>query len=361
MSDYFSKLEYHALRTPKGQPVGRIRKIMPQQERIGFFDEARKSVWIFTYEGEYVNEVRIPEGRGPGEIEHLSDVLFTKEDLIYALGLYKIVVYNTDGKFIEETKFKTIIRKFIYVPETQEYIGYADNSLNEQMANEHAGHNLIAVNKEGTFTKSFIPVPNGREYMGYIVPNNFPTYQEEQLFFSHLSDTVYTVYADSVKPRYILDYGEDTIPEEVFDRRGNYSDVFYEWVDFSENELEAKGYISFLTFFNETNSYIYANLGSHNITYTIMYNKVTKETVVGPSRFTNDIDYNYVPFIYESDDHALYTIIEAYDFLTNLNEIYKNEPQKYRSPQMQSLINIAHSLDENSNPVLQIATFRDNK
>lgn len=358
MSEFFSGLEYKPLRTPERRPIGRIRKIMPQDEQIAFYDEARKSVWVFTYDGEYVNEIEIPQGRGPGEIEHMNDVLFTKDGFIHALGAFKIVVYDMEGEFVEETEFTFYVYKFIYNQETDEYIGYASNSLNLKLNNEHSGHNLIVFNKKGTITKSLVPIPNGRGHIGYHIPNNFPIYQNNQLFFPHLSDTVYTLQPAGALPRYILDYGEDAIPEEVFDRRKNYSDVVYEWVDFMKEEIDAKDYISHLTFFNETDIYIHLRISTREDQYNVLYNKETGETTVGPNRFTNDIDYAYVPFMYESSDKAIYTIIESHDLLRKLNDMYENDPEKYADPKMRPIIDLAHSLDENSNPILQIATFK---
>ncbi|NBC03786.1 MAG: 6-bladed beta-propeller [Bacteroidetes bacterium] len=359
MSKFFSSLEYKLLETPPNKPIGRIRKIMPQENYIALFDKARKSVWIFDYDGSFINEISIPTGRGPGEVTDLSDVIISDDGLVHAMGAFKIVVYNSKGEFIRATEFDFFIYNFMYNTKTKEYIGYADNSLN-QMLQEHGGHNLLFFDHDGNINRSAVPIPKGREHIGYLISNRFPRLnnQNHHYFFSHLSDTVYTIQNSEVSPRYILDYGEDSIPEEVFDRRNNYSDVVYEWVDFMREEIEAQDYISFLSFFNDTDRYIHFRIGTRNDQYNVLFNKQTGETIVGPNRFTNDIDYGYVPFMYGSSDKALYTIIESHNFINHINEIYENERQKYADPRMRPLIKLAHEISENSNPVLQIATFK---
>jgi len=65
-----------------------------------------------------------------------------------------------------------------------------------------------------------------------------------------------------------------------------------------------------------------------------------------------------VPFFYESYDNAIYTVIEANDLLRRLNEIYETEPETYAHPKMKRLRELGYSLNDNSNPILQIATFK---
>jgi len=156
------------------------------------------------HEGQYVNEVEIPEGRGPGEVTNLNDVVLTEEQEIHALGEFKIAVYDLKGKFLEETPFDFRIYKFHYYSPTDEYIGYADNSLNPDLAEGHGGHNLLYFNKESEITQNFLPIGTGREHMGSQISNRFPGYRIHRLFFQYLVDTVYTVDGSAVHPRFIL-------------------------------------------------------------------------------------------------------------------------------------------------------------
>lgn len=358
MSDYFSGLSYVPLKSPEGVPIGRIRKFMIKKDRLAFYDEAANRVWVYSKSGQYQNHVTIPLGRGPGEIIRMNDVIVDESGLIHAIGEFKIVVYNTDGEFIRETNFEFFIYAFTYLENDDLYVGYAGNSLNTQMNNSHAGHNLLFFDRNGKVVDSAIPIPNGREHMKAIVPNNFPSY-DETLFFPHLSDTVYTVDSDRPLPRYSLNFGDRSIPEEVFGRRKNYSDIVYEWREFREKEIMENDYVSYLFFFNETKRYIHFRISTESDQYNVIYDKKSGKSTVGPRKLTNDIDFAYQPFFYESSDTALYTVIEAGDLIRELNYLYENEPEKYRHPNTQDLVKIAQNISENSNPVLQIATFKE--
>jgi hypothetical protein len=358
MSDFVSDIEYIPLQTPKGRPIGRVRKFLINDSYLGFYDEARKSVWVYTKNGEYINEVIIPEGKGPGEIENLEDVILTDQGEIHALGSFKIVVYDVSGDFINETTFDFWIYSFEFISSSEEYVGCAENLMNRMLQNEHTGHNLLFFNKEGTITKSSLPIPNGREEMGFIVQNRFPTFQDQKFFFPHLVDVIYSITDSTVVPRFHLDYGINSIPESVFDRRKNYSSGPEGRLEFISEELVSNDYISYLEFFLETDLFIHIQISTGRNRYTVMYNKKTKQTKIGDGRLVNDIDYGLVPYFYESFDNALYTVIEANDLLRHLNDIYENEPSKYADPKMKRLRELANSLNENSNPILQIATFK---
>ncbi|NBC04812.1 MAG: 6-bladed beta-propeller [Bacteroidetes bacterium] len=359
MSDFFSNLSYIPLQVPENEYVGQTEKIIITDDYIALFDKLQYSVWIFTHKGEYINKVQIPQGKGPGEIMHFSDVIITQDHLVRAMGALKIVVYNFEGELIEETEMDFLVYKFTFDNETGEYIGYADNKLNIPLNNEHTGSNLIYFDSAGNITKSLMPIGKGKQHISFGVPNNFPVYRNNQRFFSHLENIIYTIEGDSVMPEYYLDFGAYTITDEVFERRTDYSNVVYEWVDFWKNEIVANNYVSHLFFFNETESFIHFRFATANNQHNAIYNKITKQVVTGPKRFTNDIDYGYVPFIYESFGNSLYTIIEANDLLRHLNDMYENEPEKYGDPKMERLRELGNSLNGNSNPILQIATFKD--
>lgn len=359
MSDFFDSIDYVSLKTPDNDVIGRIRKIVIQDDYMAFLDQAKNSIWIHTAEGEYVNEVAIPVGRGPGELEQIEDIVFTGNNEIHALGAFKIVVYEMDGEYQREIPFRFFIYRFTYDEDSKLYIGYAANSLNDILDNTHSGKNLIVFNNKGEIVDSFLPIPEGRQELGYLVPNKFPTYNGETLFFPHLVDTVYTITSSGASPKYALDYGDYSVTDEVFARRSIYDNSEHAAFEFTENELWANDYVSNMTFFNETDAYIFFRIGVGRTQYNVIYDKNKKESKVGPMKFVNDMDFGFVPNIYASSDTALYSIIEAGDLIRQLNDLYENEPEKYAQPNTQNLVRLARSVSENSNPILQIATFKE--
>lgn len=362
MSDYFSDINYYYLKSPEERPIGRIRKLMFQDNYIALYDEAQNSVWVYTNEVSFVNEIKIPEGRGPGELTSIFDVIFTKDNKIHALGVFKIVVYNLEGQFEDEIAYDFSADRFINKrgSEGEGYFIYAGNLPNkERLADNFAGHNLISVDNGGNPQKSFLPIADGKEEISLGVPNNFPRYNGQQLFFAHLIDTIYSINGEKLSPKYALDYGDYAVPEEVFDRRDEYG-ASYRWGEFMENEIEGN-YIAYLSYFHETDRFLHFSVSDGNTNYVVVHDKITETTKVSPDQLTNDIDYGKLPYMFEAHDNVLYTAVGANFLLRHLDDLYQNDREKYNSPKMKKLRNLADSIDENSNPVLIAMPFKEKR
>ncbi len=360
MSDVFESLEYVHLQTPGDRPIGRVRKYLVRENFLAFYDQARRTVWLYNRDGEYLTEVRIPRGRGPGELERINDIFLTERGEVHALGNFKIVAYNVNNEFMHETAFDFYIYKFAYDPAESIYIGYASNEPNQAtLGGDRSGHNLLFFDHSGRILHADIPIPSGREKIGYHIPEKFPYYRTETHFFPHLSDTVYTIRGKDVYPKYLLDYADHSIPEEVFQRRKSYSPVDYEWTEFVQNEIHDENYVSYLTYFNETDHkivfYIHAGRGNP---FTIVYDKETGEAIAGEGRFINDIDYGPVPNIFSHTDQELVTTIDAVELISHLEDLYEDDPEKYHHPRLDPLREMAETMEITDNPFLMIATFK---
>jgi hypothetical protein len=357
MSRFVQKLEYRILNTPDNDFIGRIRKIIPQGNRIAFYDEARKSVWVHTTDGEYINEVSIPEGRGPGELTDISDIIYTKDRNIHALGPFKIVVYNEEGEFLRETDFDFFIYKFAWLSEADIYVGYADNSLNP-MLEDHDAQNLLFFDSSGNVIKSEIPIPKGREHIKYQIPNRFPSYNEKIYFFPFLSDTIYSIGNGVTQQEYIIDYGQQSLTDEVFDRRSDYSNVAYEWQDFFRSEIIANSYVSFVRYLVNSDSVMLLSVSTGQNSYIVLYDRSRSDITVSSENFYNDIDNGFVPSMFEGGGNKLYSIIEPYQLINHLNELYENDPDTYAEPKTRHLIELSQKVKEADNPILIIATLK---
>ncbi|MCC5915486.1 MAG: 6-bladed beta-propeller [Balneolaceae bacterium] len=358
MSQFFSSVEYHPLVTPDDKQIGRITKTMVLDEYFGFYDEARNSVWVFTRDFEYVNEVRIPQGRGPGEVIQMTDAVLTNDGLVHALGAYNMVIYNLEGELVDEALIDLFITKIAYDESSQEYIGYASNHLNRELNGDYSGHNLIYFDRSGTVTGGELPIENGRQYIAQYIPNRFSAYNDYDLVSPALIDTVYSIYNGSIEPRYYLDFGDDSIPEEVFNLRDSYASHEYDWANFFSTEIDGNNYIGFLSMFNETDAFIHFRFGTREQNYNAIYNKETEEISIGSGLMVNDIDYGFVHFNYQSFDDALFTIVEPSDLLYHLNDLAENAPEKLQSSKMRDLIELADSIDEDGDPILKILPFK---
>jgi len=357
MSEFFSGITYFHLETPDNTPIGRIEKITVRDPYIALYDRQKASVWIFTKDGDYVNEINIPPGRGPGELEHLQDAFFGEDHLIHVMGAFKLLVFDLNGNVVGENNIDYMVYNFYYDPDSELYFGNAGSILNANIPPQHKSRRLFAFRKDGSVQASYLPIEKMKQGIDFSVPNYFPEFRDQVYYFEHLSDTVYTLEGTDLTPVYYLDFGRYKIPAEVFSRRTNYSKEIWQWVEFVENELKGK-YIVYKHNFELTNEFIYFKINTGEEGYVVFYDRNSNNIHIGRNNLVNDIDYGYSPFFYLSSDSSLYSYVEANSFLRHMNNIYENEPEKYDSPKMHRLRELAQRLGESHNPILMRLDFK---
>lgn len=356
-SHYFTDIQYLTLDTPHDELIGNVTKIIVNENYIGLFDEAKGGVWLFNHQGIYITEVTIPEGRGPGELIQLQDIIITNDQKIHALGTHKIVVYDFEGLLTEEIDFQFLVYKFTFLEESGTYLGYADNVTNYGMNNPYSGHNLIEFSKNGKIANGYLSINKGKENLGFDIPSRFTNYGNNQIFFAQLDDIIYQINNLGVLPRYKLDFGEYSIPENAYVNREKYG--ISGGAEFIEKELLEKNYVVFKSFFIETDSYLFFQFSAGFDPYSVFHDKKNKETRVTAGTIVNDINFGPDVWQFASFENTVYSVIEPYALLSHLNNVYEKNPEKYNDKKMRPLIKMAQSINENSNPVLQIATFKN--
>ena len=352
LSQFVSEIKYFNLNIPDDQPVGRIEKIISKNGLLAFFDTLKRSVWIFDEQGNYINEITIPYGKGPGEAEALSDIYFTDSHQVHVVGLFKILVFDRYGVLVSDLPLHFKVNKINYDEERNLYYGYIGVSINAKVSDAFRGDVLYLFDNEGTIVESYFPIGKGKQGILYSPPSNFPEYGDEKYFFRYLTDTVYVMEDAQPVAAYAIDYGENTIPKEVFERRKKYGSEIWQWTEFWKAEITTRNYLYALTNFEQSARYIHFRTGNRNNYFQILYDKKSDSVFVAEHNFINDIDYGFTPFIYMGDDEFLYSYIEANDFLRHMNKMYKDEKEKYASPKMKRLRELAYSLSDNNNPIL---------
>jgi hypothetical protein len=187
MSEYFSSIEYIQLKTPKESPIGSIFKIIERDGKLLLFDRKRSSIWVFDDFGNFLNEITIPVGRGPGEVEYLADVFVSKNSLIHAVGQFKIVVYNLNGRLEESFNIDFNPFYIFYDEELDLYSGYVATMLNPNVDEKYKNQNILFFDKTGEIKGSALRIREGAEGIRFNIPNYFTEYKDEIFFFSSYS------------------------------------------------------------------------------------------------------------------------------------------------------------------------------
>lgn len=358
MSRFFESIDYKYLETSPSQPIGRISKIQVQNNQMLLLDLSKNSIWLFTTSGKFLKQIEIMKGRGPGEVEHLLDAYMDVSNDIHVLGFYKVLVFDSDGNFKKQIPLDFKVNKISYDHKDNLYYGYVGVSINTRINQSHRNKTLYVFNDNGEIVESALPIGEGKEGILYEAPNNFPEFTKKKYFFLSLVDTVYEIETQNSltsSPRYYLDYGDYSIPSEVFEKRENYSKEFWNWKEFWDKEIVSQNYLTYLTNFEITDSYIHFRVGNDTDSYMIIYNKNERKTYVGKDKFLNDLDYGPSPYIYLSSDDALYTYVEANDFINHIDDLPESHLKYFLSDEIKM---IYQSVGKYSNPILMKLSYK---
>lgn len=348
MSDYFSSIEYVQLETPQEKPIGSIFKIIERDEKLFLFDRKRNSIWLFDNSGNYLNEIIIPIGRGPGEVEYLADVFVSKNLMIHALGQLKIVVYDLNGNFKEDVNLDFNPFYLYYDTDLELYSGYVATMLNPKVDEKFKNQNILFFDKTGEIKNGALKIREGAEGIRFNIPNYFTEYKGNVFFSPHIQDTIYSYEGGKFEPRYFLNFFENSITSNTLSKRYDYSKVIWDWGSFWDEEVSNKGLISNVTFYEFTEQYIFLRVGNRYSQHMVVFDRNTKKVKVGGNKFINDLDLGPSPFIFSSSDDYLISYVESNDFTDHFdlieadtnNDLYLNA------------LDFSKSINRDGNPVL---------
>ncbi|TVR13299.1 MAG: 6-bladed beta-propeller, partial [Balneolaceae bacterium] len=349
LSELFREIEYVTLNTPENQIIGPFVKKIIQDDKIALFDNQNSSMWVFNTEGEYLNRIEIKNGRGPGEVMHLSDMTFASNNTIHALGAMKVLKFDLSGNLLNEFLFNGAVYQLSYFIEEGLYAGFANNSFNIGF-DEVSGKNLLIFDEYGTVVDGFLPIDERFDGLIYSTFNNFPVYGNTQLLFIHLIDKIFEISPDGVRTRYTLNFGKNSIPDEIFDHMSRYRRP----LDFYRSEVVDNDYVAYIVQVGEVKNKLLLTVRMNHQNYTVIFNKETHNTTVHKN-IINDIDFGFFPNLYTVHDNKLFARIEAIDIINRAKKL--RESDIMISPEIASFLKLSESLTVESNPVLLIGTF----
>ena len=356
MSELFSKLQYITLKTDSENQIGRITKIQVTDKYIALLDDAKKGVWIFTRMGSLLNFIAVPDGNGPGEVTFLFDFDIDDQNRIHAIGRFKMVVYNLDGTLQNEFTFKYPGYKFSYFSESDIYAIYTYGSSYQTGQIDNTGSNIIFIDSSGKLQETALPVQLFKGNIKIIIPDNFPSFNGKQLFVGHPDPVVYQIEPGSLKERYILDFGNHSVPPETYELRENYTSE----TRFIVKEILDKGFITFIMRVLETKKWAIFDFQVANGKRHYAIHDKTKDTTGVASHLVNDIDYGLSPFFDTATDSKIFTIVQPNDLLKRLQKIKQENPELLRGSKMQNLLNLTDTLSTFDNPIIMEATVKPN-
>jgi hypothetical protein len=233
-----------------------------------------------------VNEISIPEGRGPGEVLRIGgyDV---KDGLIAILdiGNLKTVLYNLEGEYLSEFVFDGVRPNEIEMIDSETFILKAIRNPDGM---------FHIVNSEGSVLPSFQKHQvdaNLNVFSGEMV------YKDGSFYFGGYAEPIirrYDILDDKVEPVFSRAIIDDYDSSDNYEERGGGEYrvfAFAEHAEFASHDLEVSGdYLYLARHTNGDPNYRFLDVyhiedGRYEVSFPMQYN---------PSSVTSDENYLYV-------------------------------------------------------------------
>ncbi|EAZ82272.1 6-bladed beta-propeller [Algoriphagus machipongonensis] len=241
--EIFEVVDLLTIKNSQNFPISKINKIKKIEDNLWILTSS--IVLITDLEGN-LNNVIQSQGYGPLEYQKLSDIhwnpyLSLVEILDSDQG--KIIRYDKNGVAKNEWKNKFLRLASSFYPQENKYWIYGGTFFDGD------GGRLVVVDYQNDKKlNTYFPLGDERNYLNVIEPNNFIAYNKSLLFFHTYNDTIYSIENDNLYPTYLLNFGPNRIPSEIF------SQDFKDIMEFGQ-ELEKNGFVDLINsiYFSEGN------------------------------------------------------------------------------------------------------------
>ncbi len=341
-SHIISNIEYLQLEIPEGKIVGNIGKVFFCDGYIGLIDRRKRSVWVFTDQGKYINEIPVIIGQGPGEVLTFSDADFGDRNEVHILGAYRINTFNYQGELENEVQLPFLTRSFKYISNQNSYVAFMNNEIATPEGDLRKGlYNLYTFDSEGKIIERFLPFKQKKADLSRLLISNFYSFEGKLHHFSFLNNQIYQILnPQKIEIKYTLDYGEEKIPEKLFQNKPNYETG----LSFLREEVYTKDFI-LINAVMETNKYLIVGINYGEKSGYLFFNKTNEEkTVIESSRFHNDFVPDLIIYFHLSYENYIYGVKSAEEVVGKI----RSNPNLNND----ELVEIADKLSQNDGPVL---------
>jgi hypothetical protein len=330
------------LETNESFYISDIDKMRYYDNKFFVFDEVRsKKLLCFGKDGKFLYQVGTV-GKAEGEYITPRDININpwkKRIELYDIMNNKILFYDFQGRYIGYSKFGRKARAIALV-DSISYAVFNDGEYNDLPFNLFVTPiDSFKVQRPG------IPFQGQRDVMNGV--NSFSDFGPNTLLAFSLNDTIYEVTRNGAKPKYLIDYGNNRIPEEVLSKR----------MDDIVNFLSDKNIPGFISNLIETSEYLTFSYTYSSLSYNTVFIQKSSGRITNLFNPANDI--NYIPFkppMCTMGDRFV-SKIPAYEIVSTYAEISKvknNSPGMVNIEAYNKLKDIAQDLKEDDNPVLLV-------
>lgn len=278
LSEIASEVNYTFLETKDDAMIGRIDKLLIQDDKIYILDShGSKSLFIFNLKGQLIHKIN-DHGQGPGEFTEPGDFTIDEKRgrlYIYCSRLKKICVYGLTGKYIEEWFTELWFSSFQSL-ENNTFLAFTNNKFNDI---DGENYDLIFFSRDQKIIKPLHQndIKNNQGRLSFSFGKNFIRGTNRLLFFRTFSDTIYQIETNSLTPYFRMDFRSNSIPD--FEKR----DVI------SLSKKLNNGQYACIAAVETPGDYIYMNYILHGKNRVLIHNSSTGKTL-NIVELRNDLD-----------------------------------------------------------------------
>jgi hypothetical protein len=361
LSMIFSEVHYTKLETNNQNPIGRIDKLILCNGRYFILDSKSVKMVMFDNDGNFKSQTNNP-GRGPGEFLNIADFIvdsLTNNIELWDNGNRKVITMDQNGKFLKERSLIIHVENFCKLA-SNSYLYFACNYLNRDFF-KNGSYNVIGLDSSNKMTVSYLPI-NDLKFLKSGEKNLFVKHGNGVNVTIPYDNQIYFVNQTECLPKYKILFTNYSLPDYILSSYKKLKDNDWEGI--------SNGFRKLL---DDVNANSYA-MGIHNIfendkllffqyrvtkigTFTVVYNKLTKQVIVGDPK--NDIDSGLFgePLFLIND--TLITYIYPSDLIKRLKSLESDKSLDSSNPKYIELKKLSSSLQESENPIIAKFVFKN--
>lgn len=344
-SHFIDTILYIPLETDTSHLIGDVYKLIPYQNRFYMLDKASsEAIYCFSQEGRLLFHLN-KKGKGPGEYAYLENFSIDKETghiEVFDRGNRKIIVYDSEGNFIEDRPFPLYMLEFIRLHGAYYLYTSEDNNLN----GVYLPYNLLVCTTDGKkILKRAFPYHEHLHDVGF---SGRLTHNENITTFAYgWQNEVYHLSDSSIKLQYRIDFGEYAIPPKAYVGAIHSDEDMENFVSMVFESDYAFG----LQYLAESSTHFTFTYSHKGIQKHVLYDKVSGNLLNFNGIY---LAQNLYQAPLTADGNWFYTAIKAHEIL-DIRAQAQREGEPALAPALTSLMDTLQPYD---NPVLLAIKFK---
>lgn len=216
-TDIIDSIQYIKL-ADTDDPIGNIRKMIVEDNKIILWDNSRNCIWIFSDKGRFIGQIS-KLGKGPGEYTSIHGFSYTAPNKIHINDwlVRAIKTYSISGEFIGEEITEGYTSQFEQYKNKKFYFKY---DFGQDVNNKYLFNITDSANKNTGYFKYDKP------FTFFGVGGDFILKSKDSLYFRlPYRDTIYALNNKQLISKYVFDFGKNRYPSKAIYNAKNQKEV----------------------------------------------------------------------------------------------------------------------------------------